>query len=119
MSVDKKSARGAASSASRRTFVVGAVAQLKLTFMDSLKKALEGITRMAEEGLIVSGSERIEIKRTRSGHYRLYVACGAGQKPEPVAQVKEVLADLDVTVNPFEKAGRLVSLQIVDNNEDQ
>ena len=119
MSVDKKSARDAGSSTSHPTFVVGNVAQLKLTIMDSLKKALAGIARMAEEGLIVPASERIEIKRMRSGHYRLYVACGANQKTEPVAQVKEVLEDLDVTVNPFEKAGRLVSLQIVDNDEDQ
>lgn len=118
MSVDKNSARGAGSSTFRYTFVVGNVAHLTPTFMMSLDKALEGIKRMAEEGLIVPASERIEIKRTRSGHYRLYVACGANQKPEPVAQVKQVLADLNVTVNPFEKAGRLVSLQIVDNDED-
>lgn len=119
MSVDKKSARGAAFSPSRLTFVMGNVAHLTPTYMQSLEKALTGIARMAEEGLIVPASERIEIKRTKSGHYRLYVACGANQKPEPVAQVKQVLADLNVTVNPFEKAGRLVSLQIVDNDEDQ
>lgn len=62
-------------------------------------------------------AERIELKRVKSGHFRLYVPVPIGFSKADASQCIACLANLPVSCNPFNAGGRVKSLTITDDSE--
>lgn len=86
--------------------------------MSNLSKMIGALTKAAGECAPFQAPERIELKRGKSGHYRVYVACMPGTPQDADAAVVSAMDGLGITVNAFRKAGRLVTLTLVDDSED-
>lgn len=86
--------------------------------MDSLEKMLKLLSALDANKLLVRQAARIELKRTRSGHYRLWLGFPEGiTKPEADA-ADPLLVGQGITANPFGKGGRYGAVTFVDDNED-
>ena len=86
--------------------------------MSNLSKMVSVLHTLTNEGAIVPMAERIELKRVRSGHFRLYIPVHPGLSPKLSETVYNIAEMHNTTPNAFAKAGRLVSVQFVDNDED-
>lgn len=91
----------------------------KAVKMDKLKKAMQLLNGLEQETKILEASERVELKRGRSGHYRVFIAC-LENTPEPaLAGVSEVGQSAGYTANPYRKAGHVTSVSFADDDEPQ
>lgn len=71
-----------------------------------------------DNDVLVPSALRVEFKRTKSGHFRLYIACGQGVKYSVMAHLEPLLEGKAVTANPFAKAGVVTAITFVDDAED-
>lgn len=85
--------------------------------MKSFAKMLAVANKLNDTDLLVPHAERVELKRTRSGHFRLYVACGANVKYTVMPSVMQLVEEMGVTPNPFATAGTLKAVTFVDDDE--
>lgn len=87
--------------------------------MDNLTKSLTLLSNIATKSKLLEVADRVELKRQRSGHYRLYVACIANT-PTGYADGTDAAAEADgFTANPYKKGGYLTSVSFADNDEPQ
>jgi len=86
--------------------------------MKSLKKQLQLLMDLDANEALTHAADRMEVKRTRSGHFRLYMHFGDGVKPETMAAVDQLLAGRGITANPFKKGGQVQHITFVDDDED-
>lgn len=86
--------------------------------MDSFEKKLKLLTDLAANRLLTPAADRMEIKRQRTGHFRLYMHLGAGVKPDTLTQVEILLDGRGITANPFKKAGEVQHITFLDDDED-
>ena len=86
--------------------------------MQSLKKQLQLLTDFDANGMLTHAADRMEVKRTRSGHFRLYMHFGDGVKPETMTSVEQLLNGRGITANPFKKGGQVQHITFVDDDED-
>lgn len=87
--------------------------------MDNLKKAMSTLTRVATSTNLLNYADRVEFKRQRSGHYRLYVACIANTPLEAEKGTQEAASPDGFTANPYRKGGFLTSVSFADDTEPQ
>jgi len=87
--------------------------------MDNLSKTLNLLGKVQAESNLLEFADRVELKRQRSGHYRLFVACIANTKDEAAGGVIELADNCGFTANPYRKAGTLTSVSFADNVEPQ
>jgi hypothetical protein len=85
--------------------------------MDNLNKSLNLLGRVSNETHLLLYADRVELKRQRSGHYRLYIACIMDTKAEAAAGCDELAEACGFTANPYKKAGVLTSVSFADNDE--
>lgn len=83
----------------------------------SLAKAITCLQEIHDQEQILHRMLRVELKRVKSGHWRLYLAAMAGVPDELAMSVRALLHDRGVSVNPFGRAGMLSSITIVDDDE--
>lgn len=86
--------------------------------MKSFSKMLEVAASLDANDVLIPSALRVEFKRTKSGHFRLYVACGMGVKYSVMAHLEPLLEGKGVTANPFAKAGVVTAITFVDDTED-
>lgn len=86
--------------------------------MKSFSKMLNVAKSLDDNDVLVPSALRVEFKRTKSGHFRLYIACGAGVKYSVMAHLEPLLEGKGVTANPFAKAGVVTAITFVDDAED-
>lgn len=86
--------------------------------MESLKKQLQLLQDLDANQLLTHAAGRMEVKRTRSGHFRLYMHFDAGVKPETLKSVADLLNGRGITANPFSKGGTVQHITFVDDLED-
>lgn len=86
--------------------------------MKSLKKQLQLLMDLDANEQLTHNADRMEVKRTRSGHFRLYMHFGSGVKPETMLAVQTLLVNRGITANPFSKAGQVSHITFVDDDED-
>lgn len=77
-------------------------------------KALESLAEQFPE---IGNSQRIELKRVRSGHVRAFVAYSTPQTAERFSEYRSAVDLQAVTLNAFYKGDRFATLQILDNLE--
>lgn len=87
--------------------------------MDSLQKSIKLLTNLDANGLLVRKAQRIELKRTRSGHYRLWMGFPDGIPEDDLTPVKPLLEGEAITMNPFAKKGLVTAVTFLDDNEDE
>lgn len=85
--------------------------------MKSLQLMLSVLSFLTEQGVLIPASSRVELKRTRSGSWRLYVACGPNTKQSHITQVWDTIEGLPVTANPFGAGGVYTAVTFVDDAE--
>jgi hypothetical protein len=86
--------------------------------MKSLSKSMQLLTDLNANELLTHAADRMELKRQRSGHFRLYMHFGDGVKPETMGAVETLLNGRGMTANPFKKAGQIQHITFVDDDED-
>lgn len=86
--------------------------------MKSFSKMLAVAGDLDANDVLVPSAQRVELKRTKSGHFRLYVACGANVKYSVMPHLEKILEGKGVTANPFAKAGVITAITFVDDLED-
>lgn len=86
--------------------------------MTGLPEILKTLNQLAEEDCAITTAQRVEIKRTRSGFARLYVACADNSKPETGVLAQAIAEQNDCWTSPFQKKGVLVSFTVGTNKED-
>lgn len=87
--------------------------------MDNLTKTLTVLQSVATKTNLLQYAERVELKRQRSGHYRLYIACIANTPDEADAGCSDLAKADGFTANPYRKGGFLTSVSFADNDEPQ
>lgn len=87
--------------------------------MDNMEKTLKLLGSVATKTNLLAYADRIELKRQRSGHYRLYVACIANTPNDGAAGTDEVGTAHGFSANPYKKGGYLTSVSFADNDEPQ
>ncbi len=87
--------------------------------MDNLVKTLKVLARVSGETNLLQYADRIELKRQRSGHYRLYVACIANTPLDGEKGTQEAATPEGFTANPYRKGGFLTSVSFADDEEPQ
>ena len=68
-------------------------------------------------GAILPKCPRIEIKRTRTNHARLWMGFPQGISPACLPELTVLTDSLDLTANPFGRAGVITAITIVSNSE--
>lgn len=86
--------------------------------MQSFSKMLALAAALNDNSVLIPSAQRVELKRTRSGHFRLYIACGANVKYSVMAHLEPLLEGKGITANPFAKAGVVTAVTFLDDNED-
>lgn len=86
--------------------------------MKSFSKMLDVAAALDANDVLVPSALRVEFKRTKSGHFRLYVACGQNVKYAVMPRLEQLLEGKGVTANPFAKAGVITAITFVDDTED-
>lgn len=86
--------------------------------MDSFAKSMDLLNALRSANLIVHAADRLEIKRQRSGHFRLYAHLPGGLPVEKFKQVEPLAIERGMTANPFTKAGQVQHITFVDDDED-
>lgn len=86
--------------------------------MKSLEKMLKLMGDLNANDLLTHATDRMEVKRQRSGHFRLYMHFGDGVKPDTMTQVEILLEGRAITANAFKKAGSIQHITFVDDDED-
>lgn len=87
--------------------------------MDTLKKSTDLLNKVQSSTNLLQFADRIELKRQRSGHYRLYVACIANTPIDSASGTDEAAEAAGFTANPYRKGGFLTSVSFADNDEPQ
>lgn len=85
--------------------------------MTNLDKTLKLLSEVDKSTNLLQYADRIELKRQRSGHYRLYVACIGATKDDAATGCLEVGDLCGFSANPYRKAGLLTSVSFADNDE--
>lgn len=86
--------------------------------MQNFEKLLRVTAALVNHPKLLAGAQRVELKRTKSGHGRIYIALGIGIKPVDAHALAAELSTDGVSLNPFVKAGALTAITIVDDDED-
>lgn len=87
--------------------------------MDNLEKQLKLLSALDANKLLVKDAARIEFKRTKSGHYRLWMGFPEGVPEANLEPVKTLVNGAGVSMNPFGKKGLITAVTFVDDNEDE
>lgn len=87
--------------------------------MDNLKKALTTLDRVSTSTNLLNYADRVELKRQRSGHYRLYIACIPNTPLAAEKGTQEAATPDGFTANPYRKGGFLTSVSFADDTEPQ
>ena len=87
--------------------------------MKSLQLMLAVLAALVDNGLVIPSAQRIEIKTTRSGARRLYIAPAPNFTQAMMGPVHQLLEGRGVTVNSFAKADLVTGITFVDDTEDQ
>ena len=85
--------------------------------MHSLKLMATVFAMLLEQGLLIPAAQRVEYKRTRSGHWRLYVVPASNTSPKHIAPVMELVDGTGVTCNPFGAGGKITGVTFVSDEE--
>lgn len=85
--------------------------------METLKRALSLLERIVEKSPLAGHSERIELKRTRSGHWRIFLACAPNTTTADLENLPEIEDGSGFTANPYRRAQFLNSVSFADNEE--
>lgn len=83
----------------------------------SFKKATALLNRLEEDGVLIHAAQRIELKRVKSGHFRVWFGTPGGVKMETAANIHRIAGELGMTANPFAKAGTITAVTFVDDDE--
>lgn len=88
-----------------------------LSHMKSLQLMSSVFALLLEQGLLIPSAQRVEYKRTRSGHWRLYVVPAVNVTPKHMAPVMELVDGTGVTCNPFGRGGLITGVTFVADEE--
>lgn len=84
----------------------------------SFEKATTLLNRLHADGVLVHAAQRIELKRVKSGHFRVWFGTPNGVRMDIAASVHRIAGELGMTANPFAKAGSITAVTFVDDDED-
>lgn len=83
----------------------------------SFEKATTLLNRLAAEDLLIPVAQRIELKRVKSGHFRVWFGTPGGVKQETGTHIHRIAGELGMTANPFGKGGVITAVTFVDDEE--
>lgn len=87
--------------------------------MQNFSKMFGCLASLAGTEAVVQTAERVEIKRGRTGSHRVFIAVTPGTPDSAFEGVRTAVQGKEITANPFFKAGRLVTITLVDDKEDE
>ena len=77
------------------------------------------LSELAGTETVLQTAQRIEIKQGRTGNHRVFIAVAAGLPEDAADGVRKAVRSSGITCNTFCKGGHLVTITLVDDNEDQ
>lgn len=87
--------------------------------MSNFSKMLAALVYVGHSEAVVQTAQRVEIKQGRSGNYRVFIAAAPGLPSDAADTLSQALGDKGITVNLFLKAGHLITVTLVDDDEDK
>lgn len=85
--------------------------------MNTLSTFFDCLTALDANSDILQRSARIELKRLRTGHYRLFIALPLDANEATVAMIRTILDERPVTVNAFSVGASVSSVTLVHHAE--
>lgn len=85
--------------------------------MTTQQKSVQLLVNLQDNTELLDHAERVELKRTRSGHWRLFVACLPNTTTAAAEGVDGIANANGYTANPYRRADQLTSVSFADNEE--
>lgn len=87
--------------------------------MSNFSKMLSALVDVGTSEAVVQTAQRVEIKQGRTGNYRVFIAAAPGLPSDAADGLAQALRHKGITVNLFLKAGHLITVTLVDDDEDK
>lgn len=85
--------------------------------MSNFEKQLAMLTAIHKENLLPKGTNRIELKQVKSGHFRLYIAVPAKATADEVTDLESLADQHTLYCSPFPHPKAATAVTFIDPDE--